>query len=89
MHKNSLAERAMGVNSSWMRMIFGRPRKKGKWVLGWIAALVFLGGWMGPGAPVQAHSFKRLYRDGVIYYYFSKSGKEWGYHAILLTAQYH
>jgi len=58
-----------------MTKAFGRPGKKVNWVLGWIAVLVFLGGWMGPAAPVQAQSFKRLCKDGVIYYYFSNREK--------------
>jgi soluble lytic murein transglycosylase-like protein len=57
-----------------LTMIFGRPKERNKWVLGWVAVLILVGGWLGDNSAVQAQSFKRVCKDGVIYYYFSDRG---------------
>ena len=58
-----------------LTMIFGRPKERNKWVLGWVAVLILVGGWLGDNSAVQAQSFKRVCKDGVIYYYFSDRGE--------------
>lgn len=54
-----------------MAMTSIRRKESEKRVLGWVAVLIFAAAWICPGAPVQAQTFKRVCKDGVIYYHFS------------------
>jgi soluble lytic murein transglycosylase-like protein len=51
-----------------MTTISIRPSKKSKWI---VAGLILAGCWMGNISLVQAQTFQRVYKNGVIYYYFS------------------
>jgi soluble lytic murein transglycosylase-like protein len=66
-----------------LTMIFGRTKEWNKWILGWVAALLFIGGWLGDNSAVQAQSFKRVCKDGVIYYYFSNREESRAIHSYL------
>lgn len=45
--------------------------KKRKWFLLRVTILIFIGSGVGNISVVQAQSFQRVYKNGVIYYYFS------------------
>jgi hypothetical protein len=54
-----------------MAMISDRLGTKSKWVLLKVTILIFIGSGVGDISVAQAQSFKRVYKNGVIYYYFS------------------
>jgi soluble lytic murein transglycosylase-like protein len=58
-----------------MAMNPGRLCKKGKRALVNVLVFILVGSWLGHISPVQAQSSKRVYKDGVIYYYFSNRGE--------------
>jgi len=59
-------------------MISGRIRGRSRCFLGWVAAVIIAGAWLTLVSPVQAQSFKRVCKDGVVYYYFSNREKAGG-----------
>jgi soluble lytic murein transglycosylase-like protein len=54
-----------------MAAISGRLGKKSKWFLLRVTILVVIGSGVGNVAVAQSQSFQRVYKNGVIYYYFS------------------
>lgn len=54
-----------------MAAISGRLGKKSKWLLLKVTVLVFIVSGVGNISVAQAQSFQRVYKNGVIYYYFS------------------
>lgn len=58
-----------------MAAIFGRLGMKRKCVLLRVAMLILIGSGVGNIPVAQAQSFQRVYKKGVIYYYFSNRGE--------------
>jgi soluble lytic murein transglycosylase-like protein len=54
-----------------MAIIPGKLCKRSKWVLLRVAILIFIGCGVGNISVAQAQSFQRVYKNGVVYYYFS------------------
>jgi len=79
----------MGISSERysMAMISGRLGTKGKWFLIRITLLVFIGSGAGNNPAAQAQSFQRVYKNGVIYYYFSSRGEGRGKQPILRSRE--
>jgi hypothetical protein len=54
-----------------MVTISGRQGKKSKWVLLSVTIMILIGSGVGNISVAQAQSFQRVYKNGVVYYYFS------------------
>ena len=58
-----------------MAIIPGKIGRRSKWVLLRVTILVFIGCGVANISVAQAQSFQRVYKNGVIYYYFSSRGE--------------